>query len=167
MVILIKIFEFVFLNLIPKIKIRIHSFEGVTSVLFCCSLIGFDQTLREDSSVNRLEEAFSIFSEICSSPWFAKASVILFLNKKDLFKKKIEENDLSIVFPEYQGGKDYQKASKFIEDKFLAISSQSNQPTRHIYAFKTCAISTKNIDRVFKCVVDTALSNVLEELDMV
>jgi len=37
-----------------------------------------------------------------NGPWFKKTSVLLFLNKRDLFEKKIENVSLSVCFPDYQ-----------------------------------------------------------------
>jgi len=68
----------------------IHCFQDVTAVLFCVSLSEFDQKLYEDETVNRIDESLKLFDEICNSHWFEKNNIILFLNKKDLFLKKLE-----------------------------------------------------------------------------
>lgn len=41
--------------------------------------------LFEDNAVNRLVEALNLFEEVCSSRWFENTSIILFLNKRDIF----------------------------------------------------------------------------------
>jgi len=66
----------------------VHCFEGVTAVLFVAALSEYDQMLFEDTSVNRMQEALTLFDEICNSKWFLKTSMIIFLNKIDLFKEK-------------------------------------------------------------------------------
>lgn len=38
-------------------------------------------------------------------PWFRETPIIVFLNKFDLFEKKIEKVDLGIYFPLYKGRK--------------------------------------------------------------
>lgn len=43
---------------------------------------------------NRLEEALNLFEEICNSKWFENTSIILFLNKEDLFRDKIAVKDI-------------------------------------------------------------------------
>src|SRR4051794_10860416 len=43
------------------------------------------QVLYEDENMNRMVEALNLFEEICNSRWFHKTSMILFLNKRDLF----------------------------------------------------------------------------------
>jgi hypothetical protein len=51
---------------------------------------------------------------IVNSPWFAKTSVILFLNKNDLFLEKIQKIGLKRPefqwFMDYEGGNDADKA---------------------------------------------------------
>ncbi|KAJ5072433.1 guanine nucleotide-binding protein alpha-4 subunit-related [Anaeramoeba ignava] len=146
----------------------IHYFCNSTSVIFCASLIGYDQKLREDESVNRMHEALSLFREICHSPWFADTSMILFLNKKDLFKKRIKEVGLETCFPEYNGrAKNYQDAYRFIKGKFEYISGLIGNQTRKLYVFKTCAVDTQNIDRVFKSVSDTIMRNLVKDIKLV
>jgi len=44
-----------------------------------------------------------LFDSICNNRWFIDTSVILFLNKKDLFADKIRTSPLAICFPEYRG----------------------------------------------------------------
>ena len=52
---------------------------------------------------NRMDEALRLFNSILNNKWFMETSMILFLNKKDLFLEKIKEKPLSQVFPDYQG----------------------------------------------------------------
>jgi guanine nucleotide-binding protein G(i) subunit alpha len=48
-------------------------------------------------------ESMKLFDSICNSKWFVETSIILFLNKKDLFEEKITKSPLTICFPEYTG----------------------------------------------------------------
>merc|ERR1711974_370691 len=93
----------------------IHCFDNVKVVLFCAALNEYDMTLREDKRVNRMAESLKLFQEICNEPSLLRIPVILFLNKKDLFEEKIETIDLTCLFPEYQGGCNYQAALEFIK----------------------------------------------------
>ena len=44
-----------------------------------------------------------LFESICNSRWFINTSIILFLNKKDLFAEKIKVIGIQTAFPEYNG----------------------------------------------------------------
>lgn len=48
-------------------------------------------------------ESMKLFDSICNNRWFESTSIILFLNKKDLFAEKIRRSPLTIAFPEYTG----------------------------------------------------------------
>lgn len=50
-----------------------------------------------------MEESLALFETISRYPWFRTASVILFLNKKDLLEEKVMRSHLSDYFPEYTG----------------------------------------------------------------
>lgn len=67
----------------------IHCFDSVDAIVFVVSLSEFDQNLYEDETKNRLDEALELFAQIVNSKWFKESSIILFLNKKDLFEKKV------------------------------------------------------------------------------
>jgi hypothetical protein len=137
----------------------IHCFDSVTSVIFCASLSEYDQRLREDSNQNRMTESLQLFGEICNSVWFQNSSLILFLNKVDLFKEKIKVKDLTCLFPEYTGGCNYDKAAKFLEQVF---GNENGNKARNIYTHFTCAVDTGNILYVFNAVKETILSKILD-----
>ena len=130
----------------------IHCFEDVTAVIFCVALSEYDLVLREDSKINRMGESIKVFSNICNSQWFLKTSMILFLNKKDLFQEKILKSPLQICFADYDGPNTYHAASAYIQEKFQ--SRNANRMTKAIYAHFTCATDTDNMYLVFDDVID-------------
>mmetsp|Transcript_41306 Transcript_41306/g.106905 ORF Transcript_41306/g.106905 Transcript_41306/m.106905 type:complete len:352 (-) Transcript_41306:3705-4760(-) len=143
----------------------IHCFEDVTAVIFMVSLAEYDQVLYEDETQNRMKESLHIFDEICNSNWFQKTSIILFLNKVDLFKEKINKVDLDVCFDDYKGPKqDYQAAVDFIKDKFISLNKSKE---KQIYCKETCATDTRNCDTVFNAVKDILLQNALREYGLV
>jgi len=50
-----------------------------------------------------MQEALTLFDSICNSKWFVKTSVILFLNKIDIFKDKLKVSPLNKYFPDFDG----------------------------------------------------------------
>jgi len=139
----------------------IHCFDCVTSVLFCASLSGYNQTLREEGSVNRMEEALNLFEDVVNSTCFARANIILFLNKTDLFKEKIKRVDLSEYFENYTGGADFEKACEFIAMMFRERVANGR---RKVYIHFTCAIDTENIERMIYNVRAKVISELLVEI---
>jgi len=141
-----------------------HCFQDVTAVIFCVALAEYDLKLQEDDTTNRMMESLKLFKEICNSKWFTDTSMILFLNKKDLFAEKIKRVDLKVAFPEYNGGHDYQAAVDFIKDKFMA---QNENPSKNIYPQVTCATDTDNVQVVFNAVKDTILRRALDSAGII
>ncbi|KAJ7049055.1 G-protein alpha subunit [Mycena amicta] len=137
----------------------IHCFESVTSIIFCTALSEYDQVLEEERRVNRMRESLYLFESIINSRWFLRTSVILFLNKIDVFKRKLPKIPLGRFFPEYAGGNDLQKAAKYILWKFM----QENRAKLTVYPHVTQATNTKNIRLVFAAVKETILQNALKD----
>ena len=57
----------------------------------------------EDSTMNRMKDSLRLFRTVCNNRFFKNSSMILFLNKKDLFALKIKVSPLKQCFPEYKG----------------------------------------------------------------
>jgi hypothetical protein len=149
----------------------IHCFENVTAVLFVGVLSEYDQVLYEDENMNRMEETLNLFDEICNSRWFKNTAVILFLNKRDVFQKKILEVPITEcpVFTswayENEGDvHDYEKCTVLIGETF----TQKNRNTeKEIYTHVTCATDTDNIAIVFDAVKDIIIRKSLGEAGLV
>ena len=64
----------------------------------------YDMFLREEVAMNRMQESLKVFKETINNQYLDKVPIILFLNKTDLFKQKIERGvDLKQCFPEFAG----------------------------------------------------------------
>lgn len=48
-------------------------------------------------------ESIALFESVVNSRWFLQTSVMLFLNKVDLFKEKVTRVPLQNYFPDYGG----------------------------------------------------------------
>jgi len=144
----------------------IHCFDSVTAVLFVGVLSEYDLVLYEDENMNRMEETLALFEEICNSQWFKDTSIILFLNKSDLFQEKITKVPLNVcpVFAEYTGPNEYECCAAKIEEEF---QNKNANPDKNIYAHVTCATDTKNIVFVFNVVKDIIIRRSLGEAGLV
>lgn len=145
----------------------IQCFNDVTAIIFVTAMSGYNLTLREDATQNRLRESLELFKSLWNNRWLKTISTILFLNKLDLLTEKIMAGRSKIedFFPEftrYQLPTDITvqripneppevtKAKFFIRDEFLKISAQTNESNRHYcYPHFTTAVDTENIRRVF------------------
>lgn len=107
-----------------------------------------------------MEEALNLFDEICNSKWFKQTSMILFLNKRDLFEKKISQGiPISAYFKDYNGGADnVEKSTLHIR---TAFENKNRSPEREIYTHVTTATNTSNIAHVFGAVKDIIIKESL------
>ncbi|KAJ3131193.1 hypothetical protein HK100_006667 [Physocladia obscura] len=83
----------------------IHVFDNVNAIFFLVDLSAFNQVTVEDSKINRIVESLTVFSFICNHLGFKKTAIIIFMNKMDLLKEKLEESMVADYFPEFRGKK--------------------------------------------------------------
>ncbi|KAJ3227072.1 hypothetical protein HK099_003525 [Clydaea vesicula] len=137
--------------------------KDLQCLIFVSSLSCYDQTMVEEDfkTINRMEDSIQLFNKICSNAILKEIPIILFLNKLDIFEKKVK-NSNSLVkkfFPEYTGLPLIETSKTFFKDKFL----QQNSFKREIFVHYTNSTDTKimkNImDSVNECIVKFALRN--------
>jgi len=134
----------------------IHCFENVTAVLFLAAISGYDQGLIEDRDSNQMQEALMLFDSICNSTWFVRTSMILFLNKVDIFQEKILVSPISHYYPDYKGeDSDYNAAREYFRKRFLKLNR--SPATREIYCSYTTAVDTELLRIVMVSVQDTIM----------
>ncbi|KAJ6571339.1 guanine nucleotide binding protein, alpha subunit [Mycena capillaripes] len=137
----------------------IHCFESVTSIIFCVALSEYDQVLLGNEDQNRMRESLQLFESVITSPWFQRTTIILFLNKIDVFRKKLGKVPLERYFPEYTGGPDVNKAARYILWRFM----QENRVAQFsIYPHLTQATDTGNVRFTFAHITDTILRGALK-----
>ena len=142
----------------------IHVFDGVTAIIFVTALSEFDQVLFEDETINRMDEALLLFEQILGHKSFRNTSIILFLNKRDLFEEKLKRGvPLTAWDKDYSGGNDYHTALDHVKARFLALNKRPEQ--RQIYAHATCATDTDNVQFVMASVFDIILKENLRKMD--
>eukprot|EP01083_Nonionella_stella_P016864 47097_1 len=124
----------------------IHCFEHVSAVIYVSSLSGYNELMYEDDTQNVMHDSLDLFEKTCNNEWFNNTSMILFLNKSDLFVEKIKTVSLACCFPDYQGKDTYDGALREIKKQFKA---RNHQKDRQVYIHITCAVDDKNVTSVF------------------
>jgi len=146
----------------------IHCFENVTSVIFLAALSDYNENVirncnQTEDDENRLEVSVALFKVIRNNPWFQNSSMILFLNKKDLFEEKIKTVHLEDSFPEYRGPRhDAIAARKFILNQFCDPEELEDIGSR-VYSHFTCATDTNHMRFVFESVKSTILEQNIKD----
>ncbi|VDL94398.1 unnamed protein product [Schistocephalus solidus] len=80
----------------------ISCFEGVDAIIFVAALSEYDLIRLEDGEMNRMRESMALFHSVCNNRWFRETNILLFLNKWDIFKKKIRTSPLNQCFADYR-----------------------------------------------------------------
>lgn len=127
----------------------IDCFDNVDAVIFVAALSEFDQTLAESKRTNRMVETLELFRSVCNNRAFANTSIMLFLNKKDIFAEKILFSDIAAQRPfyDYAGPpKDFDHGVLYFIQKFkdCLIDDEFNDSFIHV----TCATDTNNMEFV-------------------
>ncbi|VDN57466.1 unnamed protein product, partial [Dracunculus medinensis] len=127
----------------------IHCFDNVNMVLFIVSMSDFDLCDPEDETQNRMIQNQQIFKTIVQSDYFKNASIVLFLNKYDIFQEKIRHSSLKKCWPEYSGDNSLDECTKYVKRQFqLCVPNHQKY-----FPFITTATDTNNIDFVFSTAV--------------
>lgn len=110
-----------------------------------------------------MQEALMLWESIANSHWFKNSSLILFMNKMDLFKQKTPTCPISASgFTDFQGDEtSWQQTSKYFMDKFIALN---RNPTRDVYGHFTNATDTDLLKVTMASVQDMIIQKNLQKL---
>jgi len=119
--------------------------QGATGIIFCASLVEYDQVLREDSTRNRMEETVLVWEEISRSSLTKDMALILLLNKSDLLKDKVKKHTIKSFFKDYTGPDTFDESANYIKQYFL-----SKVVARDVFPHIICAVDTDNVKLVWQ-----------------
>jgi len=116
----------------------------------------------------KLDISKLIFTDLVSSGLISKEiPVVLFLNRKDLFEKRIAEKEsyesFTSHFPDYNGGQDAQHALDYLRDNFKENVRDQSNPLR-IHA--TCAVERESMVVVWRTVREFLLKQALADIGL-
>ena len=172
----------------------IQVFDGISAVLFLVESSGFDTKIREDNETNRLQESLNLFQEVWSSRFLRESGFIIFLNKQDILREKIERGSrIENFFPDFvnyqpptlssssqdaDGTEElFHRVRSFIRDKFMAITKKPTMSrrgtettnefrSRDCFCHFTTATDTDNIKHVFDSVHIMIIMSNLQKISL-
>ncbi|EDR01363.1 G-protein alpha subunit [Laccaria bicolor S238N-H82] len=144
-------------------------FDNVNAIIFLAPISCFDERLQEDSKINRLEDSCLLWRSVCSSKLLAKATLILFLNKCDILKRKLKSGVMVKNFlPSYgERPNDAGSVIKYLKEKFKDILKAQSSVPRTCYYYATSVTDTKATANTLKTVKDSIVREHLKTADMV
>ncbi|KAF7298120.1 hypothetical protein HMN09_01033400 [Mycena chlorophos] len=121
-------------------------FDDMDAIIFLAPLSCFDQVLAEDESVNRLEDSILLWKMIVSSPMLKKTSLILFLNKCDILRAKLESGQKFNEYVVSYGDRpnDFEHTSQYMKKKFMMIAKQFSPEARSFYTYFTSVTDSQS-----------------------
>ena len=139
-------------------------FKDITAVIFVLAISEYDEKLFEDNSVNRIVESVLLFKSIVNSKWFNNTPIIVFLNKTDLFRDKIQNNPLNRYLPGYTGESgNAEDGIKYFENTLRVL----NQTSRELYFHATCATDTRQMNFILNAVTDIVIQKNLKAVGLI
>ncbi|KAG0249923.1 guanine nucleotide-binding protein subunit alpha [Mortierella polycephala] len=134
-------------------------FDDVNAIIFMAALSAYDQPCEDDPGLNRLHECLILFNQIANHKLFELTSMILFLNKIDVFQRKLDSGSLvSMYFPDYQGPNDYYNTTIFFQHRFL---QQCKDLQKQVYTHFTHATDTNQMR-----VIVVAVNAIVQRLNL-
>ncbi|WKX95975.1 hypothetical protein Q1695_012436 [Nippostrongylus brasiliensis] len=144
----------------------IHCFDNVSGVLFIADISSYN--LMEDDGEtrkNRLKYSMHLFKRVANNRCFGKkTAMVLFLNKIDVFKRKLKTLSLEFCFKDYKGGQVFEESAQYVQDRFQRLVSSEIQHEKPLYVHFTNATDTRNIDRVFESCIDVVFKISMEKV---
>ncbi|KIL57705.1 hypothetical protein M378DRAFT_27866 [Amanita muscaria Koide BX008] len=121
-------------------------FDDMDAIIFLAPISCFDQVLSEDPSVNRLEDSVHLWKSVVSNKLLKNTNLILFLNKIDIMKMKLNAGIRMADYILSYGNRanDYERASGYLRRKFNTILKEYSPTPRMFYGHLTTVTDTKS-----------------------
>ncbi|KAH9019103.1 G-protein alpha subunit-domain-containing protein [Lactarius hengduanensis] len=132
----------------------------VNSIIFLAPISAFDQVLTEDTRVNRLEDSLLLWRAVISNKLLGKVPIVLFLNKCDLLREKLEAGVRLKSHLVTYGDRpnDYESVSKYLRNKFGQLHNQ-NSPNhdRELFIHYTSVVDKEKTAQIIASVREAIL----------
>nr|GAT48136.1 G-protein alpha subunit [Mycena chlorophos] len=126
-----------------------HSANRITMLIFCAPLVDYKK--------DRLRESRAYFESLINSPYFRRTTLVLFLNKFDLFRVHLNKAPMDEHFPDYTAGPDSVKAVKYILWQFMRLNHARMAINPHITNAIETDIRNPSIRSVLNVIKETIL----------
>ena len=124
-------------------------FERVDAIIFVIGLSDSDTPVDGFTNMNQLQEGMFLWESLAYSVFFKKSKVYLFLNKVDVFERKLKTSLLSDHFPAFKGTT-FQDACDWVKSDFLSRHKQPHRVNVHF----TTSVDTGSMQRVLTSAFD-------------
>ncbi|PAV56179.1 hypothetical protein WR25_09500 [Diploscapter pachys] len=117
----------------------IHFFDSVKCVFFILALNSYDKQIRGDQFLN-------------------EASIVIFLNKMDLFEMKTRNIRFNEFIPEYRNENTVERIVEYIKTEMTKDASNNRQ----VYVHSTTATETDSVKKTFSQGIERVINKQIE-----
>jgi guanine nucleotide-binding protein subunit alpha len=144
-------------------------FDDANAIIFVAPVSAFDQYLEEDPRVNRIDDSLQLFTQVCSNALLKSVHLVLFLNKTDLLRSKL---DKGLKVRKYitsfgERSNDYETVVQYFRAHFLQVHRRNNENRRVLYTHFTSVVDTKATQRIIGNVRDSIFRGYLQSAALV
>lgn len=119
------------------------------AVIFVAALSDYDQMLTKPISKNRMQESLDLYEAVVRE--FGDLPIMLFLNKKDIFREKVQYSDIVSHFDDFAGrSRDRNHGVAYFLHKFQREFHKHKSRTEEFPHHVTCATDTNNMKAVLE-----------------
>ncbi|KAJ7770568.1 guanine nucleotide binding protein, alpha subunit [Mycena metata] len=144
-------------------------FQDMSAILFLAPISAFDQVLAEEPRVNRLADSVNLWTTIVSNKLLKDTNIILFLNKIDIMKSKLESGIKLVDYVNSYAKRpnDFENASSYLRKKFAGLHKEHSPSPRIFYCHLTTVTDRKSTQYVLANLKDTLMHQYLEEASLI
>ncbi|THV07236.1 guanine nucleotide-binding protein [Dendrothele bispora CBS 962.96] len=144
-------------------------FDDANAIIFVAPISAFDQYLEEDPRTNRIDDSLQLFTQICSNPLLKNVHLVLFLNKTDLLRAKLDSGLKVRKYITSFGDRvnDYETVVQYFRAHFLQVHRRNNENRRVLYTHFTSVVDTKATQRIIGNVRDSIFRGYLQSAALV
>jgi hypothetical protein len=132
-------------------------FDIVNVVIYVLSLANYNLLMVEDGKTNQMADSIALFKRIADEKALINCPIIVLLNKKDIYEKKVKIYPIKDYFPDYNG--------KFI----LLMRGKEASPTQGAVFFKNKMLKQCEGERLVRihvthCTDTTMMSKIVDTI---
>ncbi|EGO05358.1 hypothetical protein SERLA73DRAFT_174479 [Serpula lacrymans var. lacrymans S7.3] len=144
-------------------------FEDVNAIIFLAPISAFDQVLAEDPKVNRVEDSLLLWKAVIDQKLLANVNIVLFLNKCDLLRAKLESgvrlNQHMVSYGDRPN--DYETVSNYFRKKFgILHQTYTLNKERELFIHYTSVTDTHRTATIISTVRDFIVRSNLKNLSL-
>lgn len=125
----------------------ISQFAGVQFCLFTIDLTCYDRYLDDADQTNELQERLSYLKGLCRSNYFTKSIILLIFTNATAFRAQIPISPIRSHFEGYEGGNDFNAATKWILGKCRQVNKLDLPLFWHVH---DCESKAEAMDNFFR-----------------